>query len=236
MPTIIPFITELLRPYLAKLMWGALALAAAGFAVWGFTRWVDSVEQRGWDRRDAQARHEQAQVLEHAGAEILRNLADAEDENAQVRAETERLQEAKTRAERQLRMHLAEQQQEDHHDTRSTGSRAVPDTATARPDDGHAALSRARLSVGTLRVLNDARAGFPAGDREDGGAAVRADDAAPSPADAQPTAVTGQDLALNDLQVVQLYHQVAGRHARLQRWVREQCAASDFPTLGGDAP
>lgn len=199
----------------------ALAAAIVGAGWWA----LSAAEQRGWDRRDAQAQLEARQALDEANRIVRENIADAAARDQAAAATIDKLNAVAAGRAKTLNEHLAAQEltpQGNPHDALSGGQPTAAQPAVAhRPLLGHAVLD-----AFTVRVLNDARAnaagpapgGAPAGADAEGQAAAFA-----------PTTITGRDFADNDLEVVRLYHELATRHDGLVDWVNRQCVPEPGP-------
>lgn len=207
-----------LRSYGLQLL---LVIAVIGGGMWA----LDSAEQRGWDRRDAQAQKEAAKQQASADKELRENIADtATREQVAIQAIEQSNEAATTRADT-LDKHLARQERArpltppkgatcDNHPAHAQP--ALEEPAAARPLLGHSVLD-----ARTVRVLNDARQNAPAGPAP--GGATNDADAEGEAAASAPTTITGRLFADNDLEVVRLYHELATRHNGLVDWVTHQC-------------
>lgn len=87
----------------------------------------------------------------------------------------------------------------------------VPTGGLRAPSNETACPSNPLLSVGLVRLLNDARSGSVVESAE------RADAAEQTASD-----VTVSDFAENDVEVTRLYHELAGRHDKLVDWVEAE--------------
>lgn len=170
-------------------------------------------DKRGYERRDAEARIALAiEVTEYQGRLQAMQL-DASQREASIQSQLAQVRSSAARHKSELEGHLREQESsyqpgiQEHCLAAATQPQSTTDPL--RPLLGHAVLD-----AYTLRVLNEARAGGTQGDSDPG---PRADEAG------RATAVTGTDLALNDLEVVRLYHELAARHSGLVDWVNHQC-------------
>lgn len=191
-------------------------------AIVGSGWWLlNRAEQRGWDRRDAQAQAEAHAAEVKAGEIILENIADAADRDRAASAAIDQLNQAAAVRARTLNDHLAAQeatpfqpQGTTHDDNLPVAGHTPAPALSTRPLLGQSVLDRR-----TVGLLNEARAGLapapgsaPAGADAEGEAAASA-----------PTAITGRIFADNDLEVVRLYHELATRHNGLVEWVNHQC-------------
>lgn len=192
------------------------ALAVAGLALWGAQR----LEQRGWDRRDAQAQLESARAAELAGEILLENQRDAEIRNAQA-IETQTTINRQAQAVRdELAAHLAQQGSPRDADTERPGTLAQ---SPAPGRDLPPVLGDVVLDARTVGLLNAARTGRPAAEEIER-AAGRAGQEGRTPA-APGAQITGADLALSDAEIARMYRNLAARHDQLVDWAQNQCVA-----------
>lgn len=204
-------------------------LALLGLVTWGVLYGVKLIEQRGYDRRDAEVRIEQERLKAQTEQILRENEADARERDAELQARLADTQAAADARITTLTKHLANQAKnhrkaiEDATPTRYAQAAGEPDPASP------VLIGAAVLDELTLRLLNDARANRPA--QEAGDPAGRSDEEVRAAATA--SAVTGADLAVNDLMVVRQYHELAARHDTLVDWVKHQCVD---PGLAGESP
>ena len=175
-----------------------LAAAALVFAFW-------FVYDLGWDARDAKVQKELAAQRAQDLETFKTNTATA----ARLNAETA----LQITSERDRQLSIAEQLQA-HLNTQLKGS----------PHAKSPLLGSCVLDAESVRLLNRARA---AAELPAGSPAVRADAEVEAPAapDWAPI-VFGADFAANDLEVIQLYKDLAIRHDGLVDWVNDQLKAS----------
>jgi hypothetical protein len=186
------------------------------------------IESRGYERRDAEVRIELAAAQARYQAELAHNTEDARRREQALTEQLEAANETARKRSQSLAAHLKAQEQQplETRHARSDESRTLPQPETAaHGDPGRPLLGRAVLDGRTVRLLNDARTNRPGA--QDGSAAPSADE------EGRATAVTGTDFALNDLEVVRLYHELAARHNGLVDWVLHQCVD---PTPSPKAP
>lgn len=177
------------------------------------------IEQRGYDRRDAEVQVERLQIAQDHQRILRENIADAQAREQSMRQQVERANAVARNRSSQLAQHLKAQEQQhletSHADHTSNTDTNPPTTEAAQSNQqDRPLLGAAVLDAHTVRVLNDARAGHAP---HAGGAPAGVDEKG------RATAVTGTDLALNDLEVVRLYHELAARHSGLVDWVNHQC-------------
>lgn len=109
-----------------------------------------------------------------------------------------------------LKSHLKpkEKKNADHNE------QAISERTAEKPVCPNPALDAVHLDSRTVGLLNAARQGRGP---EDGSPGAEAD------AEVETTAVTAADLAINDAEIVWMYHDLAVRHDGLVDWVRQQC-------------
>jgi hypothetical protein len=199
------------------MIWRILAVLAAVLALVGALTFVGNrIHQAGWDARDAIAQRQDKANADAALATLAKNTADAAARDAELSAQLAGQKIKFDSTEKALRARLQAQQTVKYVYITKEGT---PDEAS-EPAERPPLIGQSVLDDGTVRLLNDARAGrnqlptgsAPAGGNEAGGALTVT---APF--------VTGVDFALNDLKVVQLYHELAARHDTLVDWVVQQC-------------
>jgi hypothetical protein len=199
---------------------GIQIVVMAAIAVGGW--WLlHRAEQRGWDRRDAQAQAEAHAAEQRAGEIILENIADAADRDRAVATQIEALNLAASARAKTLNDHLAAQEAIPFQPRGTTHDDNLPvaGLAPAPAFSAHPLLGQSVLDRRTVGLLNDARAGLaPAPGSAPAGADAEGEATASSP-----TAITGRIFADNDLEVVRLYHELATRHNGLVDWVNHQC-------------
>lgn len=173
---------------------------------------LNYVETRGYERRDAELAIEMKRQREAHDAEIEKNQIDAQAREDALTAELAWAKAAANQRATTLAAHLKTQQRPK--ETSNATDPHDPTTASCGAAPGPVLLGSAVLDGRTVRLLNEARANT---ELENGDASARADE------EGRATAVTGADLALNDLEVVHMYHELAARHSGLVDWVYEQC-------------
>lgn len=172
--------------------------------------------------RDASARYEerlQALNSDYLSA-VIANTEDSARREQEVLAKLSTNKQRSEHAIASLRDHL--EQQKEHHDASLALARSISESAPGTcPAHPAPVLAAVHLDAVTLRLLNQARANRS---EEGGSASAGADE------ESRATAVTGADLALNDLRVVRMYHDLAARHDGLVDWVTAQCLSPDQNT------
>lgn len=210
----LPLILLLLRTYAKPL----LALTAVASLLLAGKLALDSAERNGWKARDAVAVQQVNDARLRAAEDARANAEDAAQRSAAVI--TKILLDGQAAADRSksLSARLARQKATPFNPPGATHHAAcnLPDAQPA-PTLAYVArplLGQSVLDVRTVRLLNEARANAqlengssPDGDDEESAA----------------TAVTGADLAMNDLDVVRMYHDLSARHSGLVDWVQAQC-------------
>lgn len=169
-------------------------------------------DKRGYERRDAEVRVELERQSGEYEKKLLQMQRDAEQREASIQAQLAQVRTDAARRQASLGAHLREQ--EANFQLFIQEQRLVSATESEPHDSARPLLGHSVLDAHTVRVLNEARAG---GAQDHGDTGPRADEAG------RATAVTGTDFALNDLEVVRLYHELAARHNGLVDWVLYQC-------------
>lgn len=173
--------------------------------------------QQGYERRDSIARAEQTALLAHQQREIASNVADASRRNNELQQRLQVQNQLAGARALDITKHLTQQEQT-HLETLHEQSMVTDHwEGKDRP-----LLGAAVLDEHTVRLLNDARANR---DWQAGSASDRDDEEGRAAAVAP--AVTGTAFAVNDLEVVRLYHELAARHDGLVEWVIRQCVAEN---------
>lgn len=149
-------ISHVLTGTTAKLVLVA-ALATGGYYM------ITVIEQRGWDRRDAQAQVQAAAAEKLNGEERLENLIDGQARNAVLEIQLEALRATAVTRAAQLSKHLKAQAAAPHQPKKANCDRpdqstAVPDAQAAPDSDDRPLLAHSVVDPVTLRLLNDARA------------------------------------------------------------------------------
>lgn len=185
------------------------ALAAAAAVVYAIQH---SAYQAGWSARDVSAK--QALAAQQARIEKLvqSNQSKAQQEDQKFKEQLASAQSTADAFKKQLQGQIEKSKREGGNVT------VISKQATDKPVDFFSAV----VPDVTVSVLNQARASA-SGCGEDCGAATGADEKGSSAAAG--ASVTGADIALNDLEVVALYGQLARRHDGLVDWVAKECAA-----------
>lgn len=196
---------------------------AAGVLIASACLWaVTAIEQSGYDRREDEYQLERAEIEKAVEQAILTGVTDAAKREAQAIQQLEDIRHNAGVRIKTLTQHLKRER---------NNPDAIPDTAYAadlqtgikppacvaesiRPHLGDVVLDNL-----TVRVLNEARAGIAA---PEAGYDQSYTDATLGTAPSTPP-ITGADLAINDLEVVQKYHELAARHDGLIDWVNAQC-------------
>lgn len=190
---------------------GAVLALLAG--LWGA---YHTVYTRGWDARDsiaqAQALSNRASVADAKAAAILAGVADAKERDKKTIAELTRQYNSSEIMVALLDATLKLQEITPYIQEKPNASKPQPPPL----------LGQSVLDDGTVRMLNNARAGFP----DPGSSAAGRGHEASGAFTATPPYVTGGELARNDLEVVRLYHILATRHNDLVDWVEKQCSAT----------
>lgn len=175
----------------------------------------------GWNERELQAQSDAAAIRKAVLDEVTDNFADAGRRDAQAFEREVALGERFEARHAQLKSHLARQAATTYQFKES------PNAQEAEQNPGRPLLGQCVLDDTTVRMLDDARA-----DRkptpEDGGGARETDEEGKATAATAP-AITGGQFAENDLEVVRLYHQLAGDHNELVDWVQHQCLSMGQP-------
>lgn len=218
-------IVSLAMPLLKRIALPALIVAVS---LWGLHQMRENAYQRGWGEREAIALEERHAAQMAAADELLKNTRDAAERENQALQTVVAIDQHAKRLEARLRQAL-NQKKETSHDPRDAGgdvARAIPDAATGADPAAAVVLDGGgAVPVSVVGVLNAARAGAHAGGPEAGSAdaLIDAEGRAAAQDQARFGPVTLSDLALNDLEVVRQYHQLAARHAGLVDWVNQQC-------------
>lgn len=204
---------------------GAAAIALASAPLWAVSRYIDSVENRGYQKATAEFREKERQEQEALKQKRTENIADATKRSNEVTTKENKIQGSSAKGRVSASKHLAQVRKE-HEDGRyyySNGAGAVPQSpATANYSHSGINLASSNLDRLSVWLLNDARQGFPSEQRGCIDAPASSDDSCRPPADSaakELTEVTGPDLVDNDLEVVRMYNQLAIRHNGLVDWV-----------------
>lgn len=174
--------------------------------------------QQGYERRDSIARAEQSELLAHQQREVAGNAADAARRNNELQQRLQVQNQLAGARTLEVTKHLTQQEQtylEALHE-----QSMVTDTWEGKD---RPLLGTAVLDEHTVRLLDSARANR---DWKAGGAPGRDDEEVRTAASASP--VTGTEFAMNDMEVVRLYHELAARHDGLVDWVIRQCVAESL--------
>jgi hypothetical protein len=173
---------------------------------------IQHFEKRGYERRSAEVLKEQEEQTRLHAEQLAANIKDTQEREAKLKQSLVRSNEVARKTAQQLAQHLAGQEKthlESIHAQHTQDEGQCPTSPTERP-----LLGAAVLDAHTVRLLNEARAG---GDAQHGSTANGTDE------ESGAAAVTGTDFALNDLEVVRLYHELSARHNGLVDWVYQQC-------------
>lgn len=173
---------------------------------------LNYVETRGYERRDAELAIEMKRQREAHDAEIEKNQIDAQAREDALTAELVRAKAVANQRATTLAAHLKTQQRPK--ETSNATDPHDPTTASCGAVPGTVLLGDAVLDGRTVRLLNEARANT---ELENSDASAWADE------EGRATSITGADLALNDLEVVRMYHELAERHSGLVDLVYKQC-------------
>lgn len=186
-----------------RVLWPALLIVGA---IW-YTH--HSAYSAGYAARSAEAIAEHSAMEVLYGERLLQNMAATAEANTNAEMAVSSAKAHISQIEKELKSTLTKQR-------KPNVQTSNPGESTAREEQNdRPLLGNCVLDLRSVRLLNEARTGSPI-----------QDDGRPSPGDDEestPSAVTGADLALNDLQVVQLYHEVSIRHNGLVDWVTQQC-------------
>lgn len=173
---------------------------------------LNYVDNLGYERRSAELAIEMERQREKYDAEIEKSRIDAQAREDVLIAELAQARAAANQRATALATHLKTQRRPkepsnatDPHDPTTASCGTAPDPVF---------LGSAVLDGRTVRLLNEARANT---ELAHGDAGAGADE------EGRATAITGADLALNDLEVTRLYHELAARHSGLVDWVHAQC-------------
>ena len=202
-----------------KMIWQAgLLIALIGGVIFG----VHTHGHRaGWNERELQAQSDAAAIRRAVLDEVADNFADAGRRDAQAFEREAAINQRHELRHAELKTHLARQAATPYQPKESS------DAQDTEPNPGRPLLGQCVLDDTTVRMLDDARA-----DRkstpEDGGGAGATDEEGNATAATAP-AITGGQFAENDLEVVRLYHQLAGDHDELVEWVQRQCLPPAAP-------
>lgn len=216
------FTSLLIAPLLRKLALPALLAAAVW---WGLHTLQGRAYDQGWSERDAQATAELRTAQELALKRRQENAADAMEREFAANQTAQDINQRAQKLETALRAAL--NRKDTVHEPRDASGHVaatLPDAAAAPSAVEALVLDRdLPVPVPVVGVLNAARATPRAG--QPGHTDAELDAAGRAAADDQARfgPVTLTDLALNDLEVVRLYHQLAARHAGLVDWVNQQC-------------
>lgn len=173
---------------------------------------LNYVDNLGYERRGAELAIEMEGQREKHDAEIEKNQIDAQAREDVLIAELARAKAAANQRATTLAAHLKTQQRPKEPSNATDPHN--PTTASCDAAPGPMLLGSAVLDGRTVRLLNEARANT---ELENGDASAWADE------EGRATSITGADLALNDLEVVRMYHELAARHSGLVDWVHAQC-------------
>lgn len=166
------------------------------------------VDNLGYERRNAELAIEMERQREKYDAEIEKSRIDAQAREDVLIAELAQARAAANQRATTLATHLKTQRR-----PKEPSNATDPyDRCGTAPDPVF--LGSAVLDGRTVRLLNEARANTELAHSDAGAGADE---------EGRATAITGADLALNDLEVTRLYHELAARHSGLVDWVHAQC-------------
>lgn len=174
--------------------WLVLCVCVFGALQWAY--------QTGYERRSSEVAESVREATESQRIETERNRLDAQKRETELLAQLASMKEVAQSRARALKTHLKTQQK-----PKESPNAEDPD------HDTPTLLGSVVLDARTVGLLNAARANAELEDSDPAGGADEASAA---------TAITVADFAMNDLEVVRLYHELSARHSGLADWVRSQ--------------
>lgn len=173
------------------------------------------VDNLGYERRNAELAIEMERQREKYDAEIEKSRIDAQAREDVLIAELAQARAAANQRATTLATHLKTQRRpKEPSNATDPYDPTDPTTASCGTAPDPVFLGSAVLDGRTVRLLNEARANTELAHSDAGAGADE---------EGRATAITGADLALNDLEVTRLYHELAARHSGLVDWVHAQC-------------
>lgn len=168
---------------------------------------VKGIWQAGWNARDLQVQQQLTDALTEQRKQIEADLADSRGRDKALIHDLAAASETDKTRISALERRMRSQQHTPQETPDETNEQAEPDTPPL--------VGRCVLDDGTIRLLNDARAGRDSGDPD---SAIDSD-AEGEAATATPPYVTGADLVLSDAAMAAQYNELAKIHNTLVDWV-----------------